>query len=100
MTINDKILQFLHEKKITFTDIAKERGVTPQSISQLLKKDKAALDFVLWLVERYPEIDLNLLLKPGRVNNIVAEPRPVYEKSTPAKTQILKEIENVLEKYL
>lgn len=100
MTINDKILQFLSEKKISFTEIAKERGVTPQSISQSLKKKNAQLDFVLWLVERNPEIDLNLLLKPGRVNSIVAEPKPTYGNSIDRKSEIMKEIGAILDKHL
>lgn len=100
MTINEKILQFLTEKKISFTEIAKERGVSPQSISQSLKKDKAALDFVLWLVERNPEIDLNLLLKPGRVTSIVAEPKPNYGDRAERKAEIMKEIGAILDRNL
>ncbi len=100
MTINDKILQFLSEKKISFTEIGKERGVTPQSVSQALKKEKAQLDFVLWLVERNPEIDLNLLLKPGKVSSIVAEPKPTYGNSVDRKAEILREISTVLDKHL
>lgn len=100
MTINDKISQFLNEKGISYTEIAKERGTTPQSISQLLRKEKAAVDFALWLAERHPEIDLNLLLKPGRVLSIVAEPRSKYGASPATKEDILKEIEIVLDKFL
>lgn len=99
MTTNEKISQFLTEKGISYTDIAKERGTTPQSISQLLKKKKAALDFVLWLAERNPEIDLNLLLKPGRVSSIIAEPPVKYGQSGNVKQEILKEVEAVLDKY-
>ena len=100
MTINDKILQFLAEKKISFTEIAKERGVTPQNISQSLKKDKAALDFILWLAEKYPEIDLNLLLKPVKVDSIVSEPRQHYGNLSDQKPEIMKKIADVLDKYI
>lgn len=100
MTINDKILQFLAENKISFTEIAKERGVTTQAISQLLKKKNAQLDFVLWLVERNPEIDLNLLLKPGKVISIVAETKPVYGNSVDRKAEIMKELTAVIDKFL
>jgi hypothetical protein len=100
MTINEKILQFLSEKKISITEIAKERGVSTQAISQLLKKKNTQLDFVLWLVERNPEIDLNLLLRPGKSGGIVAETKPTYENSADRKAGILKELDVVLDKYL
>lgn len=54
----------------------------------------------MWLAERNPEIDLNLLLKPGRVLSIVAEPVEKYGKTLDHKKEILKEIEVILDKYL
>ena len=101
MTISSKISRFLEEKGISYTELAKAHGSSPQNISKILRKNgKVQLDFIIWLVERYPEIDLNSLIKPGKVLSIVNEDPGIYGKSPAKKEAILREIGLLLDKHL
>lgn len=101
MTISDKISRFLDEKGVTYTELGEKHGSSPQNISKMLRKNgKVPLDFILFLIGLYPEIDLNALIKPGKVHSIVSEEREKYGKDAATKDEILSEIGKILDKYL
>ncbi|MEC5156623.1 hypothetical protein [Chryseobacterium sp. MP_3.2] len=102
MKINAKILKFFQEKGISKKEIADSYGGTSQNIWNILNKEsgKVPLDFLIWLAENHPELNINVLLQPDTDASLVSEPYSVYEKKPATKEEILAEISKVLDKYL
>ena len=103
MRINTKILKFFQERGISHTEIAASYGGTPQNIWNILNKEtgKVPWDFLVWIAEKHPEININTLLQKETTNlSLVAEPPSIYEKRPATKEEILTEVKAVLDKYL
>lgn len=102
MTVKEKLKQYLQEKKLTHTSIAKAYGTKPQTISKMLsEKGNVTLDFVVWFSTNYPDVDMNKLIVPGRVRNIIREESTPYGEGRPInKEKILEEIGKILDQYI
>ena len=102
MRINTKILKFFQERGVSNKEIADSYGGSSQNIWNILNKDteRVPLDFLIWIVEHYPELNINTLLKKDNTQSLVSEPYTVYEKKPATKEEIMKEISAVLDKYL
>ncbi|MGV8914344.1 MAG: hypothetical protein ACOH1X_02735 [Kaistella sp.] len=102
MRINTKILKFFQELGVSNKEIADSYGGTPQNIWNILNKDteRVPLDFLIWIAENYPQLNINSLLKKDNNSSIISEPYTVYEKRPATKQDILKEISAILDKYL
>lgn len=102
LKVKTKIKAFLKEKNVSYTSIGEEFGTTKQYISQMLSpKSKIPLDFIMFLCEKYPEIDLNKLLKPTVTTNIVAENGTAeYQTAGRKREKILEEIGKILDEYV
>lgn len=102
MKINTKILKFFQERGISHTDIATSYGGTPQNIWNILNKDsgKVPIDFLIWIADNYPELNINALLRKDGNASSVKDNDMVYEKKPATKEEILTEIKAVLDKYL
>lgn len=102
MKINKKILKFFQNKGISKTEIAESYGGTSQNVWNILNKEsgKVPLDFLIWLAENYPEIDINELLKESSDDYMVKEPQTIYLQRPATKEEILIEVSKVLDKLL
>ena len=102
MKINAKILKFFKDREVSNTEIANSYGGSSQNIWNILNKEngKIPLDFLIWIAENYPELNINELLRSEREGSIVSEPYVIYDKKPATKQEILKEIEIILDKYL
>ena len=97
MKINEKIKFFFTAKGLTNTEIGDLYGSTSATIGNYFNgKRDIPIDFILWLKNEYPEMDLNILFKDDENTEIC-----VVKVSDTAdiKNEILKEMETVLKKY-
>lgn len=101
MKINEKIKSFLAKKGLTHKEIADGYNTTQQNVSRFLADNgRVPLDFVVWLVNEYPEIDVDRLIRHPRSSNIVREPATSYHNRTDRKEEILQEIADILDKHM
>lgn len=102
MKINTKLLKFFQDKGISHVQIAESYGGTRQGVWNMLnnKNGKVPLDFLIWLAEHHPEVNINALLHSDGTESIVQESASNYEKRPATKAQIVAEIAKVLDKYL
>lgn len=95
--MNDKIIEriqtVIDHYGLTISSFADKIGVQRSSISHLLKgRNKPSLDFVMKVVQTYPEVNLYWLLK-GEGNFPYSEQNE--DSPTPNQSSILKEKSNV-----
>lgn len=85
MKINEKISQFLEDKKISLSEIGRRYGTTHQTISNYLNGNRALpLDFLVWLLSEFPDMDANKLLREDNTY-FVADNRGEYGKKLTKK---------------
>ena len=59
----DRINQVMREKGITSRQFAEEIGIQPSSLSHILTgRNRPSLDFVMKIMQRWPDIDINWLM--------------------------------------
>ena len=102
MKINTKISEFLEKKGISQKEIAESYGGTVQNISNILNRDtgKVPFDFLIWLANNHPELNLNSILETDTQNYLVHEERATYGNSVELKSKIMSEVRMILDKYL
>lgn len=99
MKIYQKIREYSKEKGETMKEIAAAYGVTPQSIQLYFSgKNAMPLNFLAWYIETHPDLDLYALFDKNQ-QNIVAEPRAVYQKKV-KKQDVIDKIVAILENEL
>lgn len=97
--IYQKIREYSKEKGETMKEIATAYGVTPQSIQLYFSgKNAMPLNFLAWYIETHPDLDLYALFDKKQ-QNIVAEPKPTYQKKV-NKQDVIDKIVAILEKEL
>lgn len=74
----DRINLILKAKNLTAKQFAKEIGVQPSGMSHILSgRNNPSLDFVMKVMKRYPEIDINWLMSgKGEMYAMLATPIP------------------------
>lgn len=98
MIISDKIKRFFEEKNWSHTQIGYKYGASQQTITNYLNQKRAIpLDFIVWMKEEFPEIDINSIVSKQE-NHIVAETRASYERKE-SKEQVLQKIGKILDDY-
>ena len=61
--MNDRLQQFLAAENITQADLAETIKVTPASVSHILNgRNKPGYDFIMNMMKRYPELNVEWLL--------------------------------------
>jgi len=84
----DRINQVMREKGITSRQFAEEIGIQPSSLSHILTgRNRPSLDFVMKIMQRWPDIDINwlmfgkgdMLVDPSAPSAPVAVAAPVAE---------------------
>lgn len=101
MTIKEKINKFISEKNLTHSEIGRGFKTTQQNVSRFLgESGRIPLDFVVWLANEYPEIDLEKLIRDSEEFSIVRDSGAAYRKGGANKHKALEEISAVLDKYM
>lgn len=99
MKIYEKIREYSKGKGETMKEIAEKYGVTPQAIQMYFSgKNAMPLNFLVWYIEKHPEIDLYALFSKEH-NQIVSEPRAEYHKKY-RKQHVIDRIISILEEEL
>ncbi len=61
--MNDRVFKILNQKNISSAKFADEIGVQRSSVSHVISgRNKPSLDFILKIIKRYPEINIEWLL--------------------------------------
>lgn len=89
----DKLKKWIEFQGIDITTFANKMGVSRGIIYNINLGQRPSLNFIMKLIENYPEIDLNWLLKDSNTN---LDPRQVIEPEGP--DDYLKLIRNNLDR--
>lgn len=102
MKINEKILKYFEDQGISKTEIAESYGGSAQNVWNILNREsgKVPLEFLVWVAENHPDLDLNSVLRKSDQNYTVHEDHAVYVKPQDIKQKIMEEINGILNKYL
>lgn len=102
MKINEKILRFFSDKGISQKEIAESYGISSQNMSNIFNRDsgKVPFEFLVWLAEHHPELDLNALLRKDEEHFLIRESSADYKTTSDIKNKILKDISKILDKNL
>ncbi|KNB61009.1 helix-turn-helix domain-containing protein [Chryseobacterium sp. Hurlbut01] len=99
MKISEKIKSFFEEKGLSHTQIGAKYGVSQQTITNYFNEKRAIpLDFLVWMKEEFPEIDINSIISK-KENYIVSESRAMYKRKE-TREEILNDIGKILDKYV
>lgn len=98
MKVNEKIKLFFEKEKISNIKIGELYGCTSATVGNYLNGNRdIPSDFIIWLKKNYPQIDLNILFKEDNITEISVV---VLKDNTEKKREILKEMDQILKKYL
>lgn len=97
----EKFKEFFETQEWSHTEIGASYGASQQTITNYLNgKRKIPLDFILWMKEKFPNLDLNSIFD-GQVIKMVSEERMTYaNEAKKDRETILAEIGGILDKYL
>lgn len=99
MKISEKIKEFFDEKGWSHTEIGAKYGVSQQTITNYLNEKRAIpLDFLVWMKEVFPEVDINSIISK-KENHIVSESKAMNKRKE-SREEILKEFGKILDNYL
>ncbi len=98
----NRINLLLQAKNITARQFAEEIGIQPSGMSHILSgRNNPSLDFVMKVVRRYPEIDINWLMfgkgemyESGRGGSVVASASAPVSVSTAQVSSSVPSVEN------
>src|SRR5690606_9397618 len=77
MTFKEKVLHLMDIKGVNNRDLAIKFGVSEPLISKWINKDEPSLGFINHLVNIWPDIDLNYLMKNNQSENYL----PIYNSN-------------------
>ncbi len=92
MTFEEKLKQLIKSKYNKLGDLAEKFEMNYSQLSQYVNGKKISIDFLNKIIEEFPEVDLNWLL---RDSDAVREGTEVY-KPVLNKEQIIESIESLL----
>lgn len=99
MKISEKIKAFFEEKGWSHTEIGAKYGVSQQTITNYLNEKRAfPLDFLVWMKEEFPEVDINSIISK-KENHIVSESRAMYKRKE-TREEILNQFGKILDNYI
>lgn len=90
MSLDDRLIVFFKKKGITNKALAKTTGYSETMVGRYLRKPNYA--FLTKIIENYPDIDLNYILKNQAPNlNLVLEPESKYKFDNAQLIKIIEE---------
>ena len=94
MTFEEKLRQLIKTKYNKLADLAVEFDMNYTQLSQYVNGKKVSIDFLTKIIEEFPEVDLNWLLRDDKdgVNETPAEYKTILNNE-----QIIEKIEYLLE---
>lgn len=92
MTFNEKVEEFFDKKGLSNREVARMMDYPEQLISRHMHSDKLSITWIQRLLEVFPDIDMNYLLKDQNIE-MVQEPGEEYNKKS---VDIIDEIEDKL----
>ena len=80
-----RLKKIIEENELSSSGFAEQLGVQRATISHLLSgRNKPSLDFILKVIEAFPEVDLYWLLNgKGQYNNTTPTPAPLTQNQAP-----------------
>ena len=93
MTFNEKVEEFFAKKDLSNREVARMMNYPEQLISRHMHSDKLSITWIQRLLEAFPEIDMNYLLKDEKTISMVQDEREEYKNKT---VVIIDEIEERL----
>lgn len=98
MEFNKMFPRWLKARGLKSKDVGEKMKKSPQVMSKYVNAEKPNIDFVEDLVQAYPDVDLNELLKNEAVINMLNEEREKYKSQAlealeefESKIQLIKE---------
>lgn len=101
MKFSEKIKHILEVKGMNNRDLSNKINVQESLVSRWSRSEKVSMTFINHLVQVFPDIDLNYLLKDEKCNkvyeplldnNLIEDETEIYKKSKNPK-EIIEEIE-------
>jgi transcriptional regulator with XRE-family HTH domain len=100
MGFSKKIKNYFKERGITQRKVGQIMNWNELSVSRAMKSDDLSITFIEKLIEYFPEIDLNYLLKNNKEDGELSEmnePSEMYKKLSDEE-KLIEEIEDRLNK--
>ncbi|GGD29121.1 helix-turn-helix domain-containing protein [Hyunsoonleella pacifica] len=95
MKFEDKLRQLIKTKYSKLGDLADKFEMNYSQLSQYVNGKKVSIEFLIKIIEEFPEVDLNWLLRENQSNGMLNETSETYKTST-SKEEIISEIEILL----
>lgn len=98
MSFNKKVKEYFKSQGLTNRDVsAKMEGYSETMISKVLNKDDLSIAFLEKMLQFFPELDYNYLLKNEETLQMVAEQKEIYQNRAEILVKEIKEKINELE---
>ena len=95
MSIVERIKQLMHDNELSAAAFADTIGVQRSSISHILsERNKPSLDFILKILNAYPSVSVEWLLKGIKSKNAVVTPARNQEDIVTIQEDLVKPNEN------
>lgn len=95
MKFEDKLRRLIKTKYSKLGDLADKFEMNYSQLSQYVNGKKVSIEFLIKIIEEFPEADLNWLLRENQSNHMLNETSETYKTLT-SKEEIISEIEILL----
>lgn len=96
MTFEDKLKQLIKSKYNRLGDLAIKFDMNYTQLSQYLNGKKISIDFLNKIINEFPEVDLNWLLREDYLSKSRVNEHPEVYKTILSNEQIVQKIEVLL----
>ena len=97
MVFEDKLKQLIKSKYDRLGDLAEKFDMNYSQLSQYVNGKKVSIDFLNKIIQEFPEVDLNWLLRDDHVIKDGVNERPLQYKTVLNNEQIIDKIEKLLQ---
>jgi transcriptional regulator with XRE-family HTH domain len=96
MEFEDKLKQLIKSKYKRLGDLAEKFEMNYSQLSQYINGKKISIEFLVKIIEEFPDADLNWLLRDDNITENSVQERAEPYKAILNKEQIINEIEMLL----
>ena len=96
MAFEDKLKQLIKSKYDKLGDLAVKFDMNYSQLSQYVNGKKISIDFLTKIIQEFPEVDLNWLLRDDSINDASLNETSESYKTIMNNEQIIDKIESLL----
>lgn len=96
MKFEDKLRQLIKTKYNTLTDLAEKFEMNYSQLSQYVNGKKVSIEFLIKIIDEFPEVDLNWLLRDTSDSERILNETSARYKIMASNEEIISEIEFLL----